>query len=30
MVLRIQHAKSQPREVPMSQRVLKALREYWR
>jgi len=30
MVLRIPHTKSQPREVPMSERVLKALRDYWR
>jgi site-specific recombinase XerD len=30
MVLRIPHTKSQPREVPMSDRVLKALRDYWR
>ena len=30
MVLRIPHTKSQPREVPMSERVLKALRAYWR
>ena len=30
MMLRIPHAKSQPRDVPMSERVLKALREYWR
>jgi site-specific recombinase XerD len=30
MMLRIPHTKSQPREVPLSKRVLKALRDYWR
>src|SRR4051794_27924885 len=30
MMLRIPRSKNQPRDVPMSERVLQALREHWR